>query len=112
MIRPTRNLQLSSQPIKANRETIMATLGYCVTRNEAGQFSAADATVADIFTTLISTDKALFGTASLLQTAALVLGGMTVNSYRIAGSINPFTSDKTAKAQAKAQAKASQAALG
>lgn len=52
--------------------------------------TVADATIGDVFSTLFSTDSAVTGAYGLAQKAALVVGGMTVNSYRLRGSFNPI----------------------
>lgn len=52
--------------------------------------TVADATIGDVFSTLFSTDSAVTGMYGLAQKAALVVGGMTVNSYRLRGSFNPI----------------------
>lgn len=52
--------------------------------------TVADAKIMDIATTAISTDSAVTGVYGLAQRAALVIGGMTINSYRLRGSFNPF----------------------
>lgn len=54
--------------------------------------TVADADIGDIFTTVIDTNKALTGTYGLIQKLGLVGLGMGINSYRLAGSFNPFVS--------------------
>lgn len=51
-----------------------------------------DAKIGDIFTTLISSDKAVTGTYGLVQRAGLFLGGMSVQTKRLRGTFNPFVS--------------------
>lgn len=51
--------------------------------------TVADATLGDIFTTILSSNKALTGTYGFVQKAGLVAVGMSVNSYRLRGSFNP-----------------------
>lgn len=50
----------------------------------------ADATIGDIFTTIISQDSAVTGLYGLGQRAGLVIAGMAVNSFRLRGTPNPF----------------------
>lgn len=52
--------------------------------------TVADATIGDIFTTIVSTDSAVTGIYGLGQRAALVVAGMAVNSFRLRGTPNPF----------------------
>lgn len=52
--------------------------------------TVADATIGDAFSTLFSTDSAVTGMYGLAQKAALVVSGMTINSYRLRGSFNPI----------------------
>lgn len=54
--------------------------------------TVAEAKLGDIFTTVLSSNKALTGTYGFIQKAGLVAGGMLVNSYRLAGSFNPMVS--------------------
>lgn len=49
-----------------------------------------DATVGDILSTALATDKALTGAYGLVQKGGLVVAGMAINSFRLRGSINPF----------------------
>lgn len=53
--------------------------------------AVATAEATDIFTTLIDTNVALTGAYGLAQKALLFVGGMALQNYRIAGSINPFS---------------------
>lgn len=52
--------------------------------------SVADATVADIFTSVISTDTAVTGTYGLVQRGLLVVAGMSIQSKRKLGTFNPL----------------------
>lgn len=52
--------------------------------------TVADATVGDVFTTLVSTDSAVTGLMGGLQKVGLVVTGMAVQSYRLGRGINPF----------------------
>lgn len=52
--------------------------------------TVASAEVLDIFTTVLSTDKALTGTYGLVQKLGLVGVGMSIQNYRKVGSLNPF----------------------
>lgn len=53
--------------------------------------SVADAQIADIATTVISTDSAVTGLYGLAQRVGLVVGGMMAQKYRDSRSINIFT---------------------
>lgn len=53
-----------------------------------GAATVSDASLADLVTTLFSTDSALTGTYGLLQKAALVYGGMTIQSVRLGNGWN------------------------
>lgn len=50
----------------------------------------ADATVGDIFTTILSTDKAVTGTYGLVQKGLLFVGGMAAQNFRLGNGLNPF----------------------
>lgn len=50
----------------------------------------ADATVADIFTSVISTDTTVTGTYGLVQRGLLVVAGMSIQSKRKLGTFNPL----------------------
>lgn len=52
--------------------------------------TVADATIGDIFTTVISTDTAVTGMYGLAQRALLVVGGMAIQSKRKLGTFNPL----------------------
>lgn len=54
--------------------------------------TVADAEIGDIFTTILSDTKAVTGAYGLIQKAGLVMGGMTINSFRLRRSFNPFVS--------------------
>jgi len=51
-----------------------------------------DATVTDIFTTVISTSEAVTGVYGIVQKAMLLVGGMALQSKRMGGGFNPFAS--------------------
>lgn len=53
--------------------------------------TVSDAVVGDMFGTLISQDSAVTGMYGLIQRAGLVIAGMTINSQRLRGTLNPFT---------------------
>lgn len=53
--------------------------------------TVADATIGDIFSTIVSQDSAVTGIYGLAQRGALVVGGMAVNAFRLRGTPNPFT---------------------
>lgn len=57
---------------------------------DAATATVASAEVLDIFTTVLSTDKALTGTYGLVQKLGLVGVGMSIQNYRKVGSLNPF----------------------
>jgi len=64
-----------------------------VTLNAAGDAATvAEATLTDIFTTVISTDSALTGIYGIAQRAGLVVAGMAVQSFRRGDGLNPFKS--------------------
>lgn len=52
--------------------------------------TVVDAKVGDIFSSILSSNKAVTGSYGLIQKAGLVAGGMTINSYRLRGSFNPI----------------------
>ena len=52
--------------------------------------SVANATVADIFASVISTDTAVTGTYGLVQRGLLVVAGMSIQSKRKLGTFNPL----------------------
>lgn len=52
--------------------------------------TVADATIGDIFTTVISTDTAVTGTYGLVQKGLLLVGGMSIQSKRKLGTFNPL----------------------
>lgn len=52
--------------------------------------TVAEATISDIFTTVISTDAAVTGTYGLVQKALLLVGGMSIQSKRKLGTFNPL----------------------
>lgn len=53
--------------------------------------AVAAATAGDIVTTLVDTNVALTGSYGLVQKVGLFVGGMALQNYRVAGSINPFS---------------------
>lgn len=55
-----------------------------------GSATVADATIGDIFTTVISTDTAVTGTYGLVQKALLLVSGMSIQSKRKLGTFNPL----------------------
>lgn len=62
-----------------------------LTLNAAGDAATiTDATVTDIFTSLIDGDKAVTGLYGYAQSGMLVLGGMVAQSYRKGDGLNPF----------------------
>lgn len=52
--------------------------------------TVVDAEIGDIFSSVLSSDKAVTGTYGLIQKVGLVFGGMLINSYRLRGSFNPL----------------------
>lgn len=52
--------------------------------------TVADATIADIFTSVISTDTAVTGTYGLVQRGLLLVAGMSIQSKRKLGTFNPL----------------------
>lgn len=52
--------------------------------------TVADADIGDIFTTVVDSNKAVTGMYGFVQKLGLVGLGMGINSYRLAGSFNPF----------------------
>lgn len=66
-------------------------MSYKVTVTTTGGATTAaaeDAKIGDVLTTLISSDQALTGTLGLAQKAAILLGGMAIQSRRTTGSFN------------------------
>lgn len=62
-----------------------------VTLNADGNSATVtDATIGDILSTALTTEKALTGMYGLVQKGGLFIAGMAVNSFRLRGSINPF----------------------
>lgn len=53
--------------------------------------TVADAKIADILTTAISTNTAVTGTYGLVQKAALVIGGMALQNNRLGRGWNPLS---------------------
>lgn len=49
-----------------------------------------DAKIGDIFTTIVDSNKAVTGMYGFAQKLSLIGLGMGINSYRLAGSFNPF----------------------
>lgn len=52
--------------------------------------TVTDATISDIFGTLLSSDVQLTGAYGYSQKALLFVSGMAVQNYRRGGGINPF----------------------
>jgi len=52
--------------------------------------TVAEATVGDIFTTVLSTDSAVTGMYGLAQRSLLFVGGMALQNVRNGNGINPF----------------------
>lgn len=55
-----------------------------------GSVTATDAKISDIFTTAISTSEAVTGTYGLVQKGLILVGGMSLQNYRLTGSANPL----------------------
>lgn len=53
--------------------------------------TVAEATVGDIFLTVLSTDSALTGAYGLTQRAGLFVAGMATQNVRMGRGINPFS---------------------
>lgn len=54
--------------------------------------TVADATIGDIFSTVISSSESVTGIYGLAQKAALVVGGMAIQNMRLGQGFNPFKS--------------------
>lgn len=52
--------------------------------------TVADATIGDIFTSVIDTNVSLTGMYGLTQKVGLVVAGMSVQNWRLTGGLNPF----------------------
>lgn len=52
--------------------------------------TVADATISDIFSTLISSDVAITGAYGLAQRAGLFVAGMGYQNSRLGNGFNPF----------------------
>lgn len=52
--------------------------------------TVGDADIADIFTTLVSTDSYVTGTYGLVQRGLLVVAGMSIQSKRKLDTFNPL----------------------
>jgi hypothetical protein len=52
--------------------------------------AVADATISDIFSTLISSDECVTGAYGFAQKAGLVVGGMAYQNQRLGRGLNPF----------------------
>jgi len=64
-----------------------------ITLNAAGDAATiADATMGDIFSTVLSSDSAVTGMYGLAQKAGLVVAGMVVQNQRLGNGFNPFKS--------------------
>jgi hypothetical protein len=62
-----------------------------LTLNAAGDAATvADATIADMFTSIIDPNKSLTGLYSIAQSGLLFVGGMAFQSYRKGDGLNPF----------------------
>jgi hypothetical protein len=60
-----------------------------VTLDAAGTAATVvDATIGDVFTTILSTDSAITGMYGLAQKAVLVAAGMAGQNYRLGRGIN------------------------
>jgi hypothetical protein len=63
-----------------------------LTLNAAGDAATvADATITDMFTSLIDPNKCVTGLYGLFQSGVLFVGGMAFQSYRKGDGLNPFT---------------------
>lgn len=54
--------------------------------------TVADATITDVFTSVISTNEAVTGLYGLAQKAGLFVAGMAVQNNRLGQGLNPFKS--------------------
>lgn len=62
-----------------------------VTLDAAGTAATvADATLTDVFTTVVSTDSTVTGVYGLLQKAGLFVAGMALQNNRLGQGLNPF----------------------
>jgi hypothetical protein len=52
--------------------------------------AVADATITDIFTTIINPDECVTGLYGFAQTAMVAVGGMAFQNYRLGRGLNPF----------------------
>lgn len=52
--------------------------------------TVADATITDVFTTLVSTSEAVTGLYGLGQKVGLVVAGMAYQNNRLGQGLNPF----------------------
>lgn len=70
----------------------MSSRKVTVTVSSAGVATAAveDASISDIFTTLLSTDQAVTGAYKYVQMLGLAGAGMMLQEYRRSGSLNPL----------------------
>lgn len=68
----------------------MASQKVTVVKAADGTLTATreDAVVADMFTTLFSSDQAVTGIMGFGQKASLVVAGMAIQEYRRSGSVN------------------------
>jgi hypothetical protein len=73
------------------KETIMASKKVTLSA-DGTTATVAEATAADIFTTLISSDSAVTGAYGYVQKFGLVVGGMALQNYRLGQGMNPFAS--------------------
>lgn len=62
-----------------------------LTLNDAGTTATVtEAEFSDIFSTLLSSNKALTGSYAWMQRLGLAIGGMAIQNKRLGGSYNPF----------------------
>jgi len=54
--------------------------------------TVADATIGDIFTSVIDTNVSITGMYGLTQKVGLVISGMAVQNWRLGAGLNPFKS--------------------
>jgi hypothetical protein len=71
------------------KETIMASKKLTLSA-DGTTATVAEATAADIFTTLISGDSCVTGAYGYIQKVGLFVGGMALQNYRLGQGLNPF----------------------
>lgn len=65
-------------------------MSVLITAPTKDNVTAIDASLFDIFSTLVSSEKAVTGVYGFVQKAGLFLAGMSLQNYRKTDSWNPF----------------------